>query len=122
MAQVGGREWFVALKRAPDPHRHPGQVQFPGHNKGIAAVVTWPNQHKHSGLEGFVLQQMAAHQQGRLFHQGLHRQPTGEQLLLELGHLSAADEQVIGIPGHGQVLLHGHGYWHGHAITDSTVS
>jgi hypothetical protein len=34
--------------------------------------------------------------------------------LLELGHLLAADEQVIGITGHG--------YWLGHAITDSTVS
>ena len=118
MAQVGGREWFVALERAPDPHRHSGQVQFPGHHQGITAVVTWPNQHKHPGLEGFVLQQMAGHEQGRLFHQGLDWKPTGEQLLLELGHLPAADEQVIGITGHG----HGYGYWHGHAITDSTVS
>jgi hypothetical protein len=59
---------------------------------------------------------MAGHEQGRLFHQGLDWKPTGEQLLLELGHLPAADEQVIGITGDE------HGYWHGHAITDSTVS
>ena len=38
------------------------------------------------------------------------------KLLLELGHLLAADEQVIGITGNE------HGYWHGDAITDSTVS
>ena len=72
--------------------------------------MTWSNQHKRPGLEGFVFQQMAAHHQGRLFHQGLDRKPTGKELLLELGHLGAADEQVIGITGQE------------HSITDSTVS
>ena len=62
MVQVGGGEGFVALKWAPDPHRHSGQVQFPGHHQGIAAVVAGSHQHQHPDLERFVLQQMATHQ------------------------------------------------------------
>ena len=66
MAQVGLREWFMALKRAPETHRHPGQMQLPRHHQGVAAVVSWA--HQHQGRRRRSGQQPAGNRQGCLLH------------------------------------------------------
>ena len=43
VAQMALAEWLIALKRAPDRHLDPGQVQLPGDYQPIAAVVARPH-------------------------------------------------------------------------------
>ena len=100
MAPMAGGERFVPAKWTPNRGGHPRQLQLPGDHQPVAAVMA--RSHQHQGPMAaqplaMVRQQSPTHRQGRLFHQRLHRQATGEQLLLQLGHLAAAHQQMVGI-------------------------
>ena len=86
VAQVGAREGFGTLKGGPEAHGHAGQVQLPGHHQAVPAVVAGPHQHEGRGWRRG--EQPAGDRQGRLFHQGLHRQATGEELVFQRRHLA----------------------------------
>ena len=104
VAQVLGGEWFVGVKRAPDPHGNPAQMQFTGHHQAITAVMAWAYQHQQSvALEIGVLQHGLGQSQAGLLHQGRHRQPLSKEGLLQLLHGAAAEQQMLevgGGPGH----------------------
>ena len=113
MAPVGGSEGFVALERAPDPHGDARQLQLARHHQSVATVVAWPHQHQGAPLLQLPppggATQFGRDGQGGLLHQGLHRQPAGEQLLLQRRHLGGTHQQVGAVAtrpgeiGHGWV-------------------
>ena len=93
VAQVLSCEWFVGVKRAPDPHGNPAQVQFTGHHKAITAVVAWSHQHQQPvALEIWVLQNGLGQSQAGLLHQRRHRKPLEKKGLLQLLHGAAAEQ------------------------------
>ena len=104
VAQVLGCEWFVGVKRAPDPHGNPAQMQFTGHHQAITAVVAGAHQHQQPvALEIGVLQHGLGQSQAGLLHQCRHRQPLGKEGCFQLLHGAAAEQQVLevgGGPGH----------------------
>ena len=103
LAQVAFGEGFAPLKGAPDPHGDAGQVQLPGDHEAIAAVVAGAHQHERPmRLElcpAVRLLQPPADGQRGLLHQRLHGHAVGEEHLLELGHLRAAHQEVLGVAG-----------------------
>ena len=92
---MGASEGFGPLKGGPEAHAHAGQVQLPRHHQAVAPVVARP--HQHQGRRRRLFEQPAGDRQGRLFHQGFHRQTTGEQLVLQRRHLAPRHEQMVGI-------------------------
>ena len=96
MAPVGGGEGFMALERAPDPHGDARQLQLTCHHQSVATVVAWPHQHQGAPLPQLPpprgATQFGRDGQGSLLHQGLHRQPAGEQLLLQRRHLGGTHQ------------------------------
>ena len=97
---MAGGERFVLAEWTPNRGGHPRQLQLPGDHQPVAAVMA--RSHQHQGPMAaqplaMVCQQAPTHRQGRLLHQRLHRQATGEQLPLQVGHLAATHQQMVGI-------------------------
>ena len=101
LAQVVLGEGLAPFKGRPEPYGDAGELQLPGDDQAIAAVVARADQHqrpprlKRWPEIGFL--QPPADGQGGLLHQCLHRQAVLEEHLLESGHLLAADQQVLGV-------------------------
>ena len=93
VAEVLGCELFLGVKRAPDPHGNPAQVQFTGHHQAITAVVAGPHQHQQSmALEIRVLQHGLGQSQAGLLHQCRHWQPLRKEGCFQLLHGAAAEQ------------------------------